>query len=76
MWGARGFFRRQLRHRVPNKQHSQQDIRARAHVRGLVEQNAAGAQWAIPTGIERGISVLDRIPVSIETRGGTSSTNL
>ena len=43
---------------------------------GLVEQNAAGAQWAIPTGMERGISVLDRIPVSIETRGGTSSTNL
>ena len=43
---------------------------------GLVEQNAAGAQWAIPTGIERGISVLDRIPVSIETRGLTSSTNL
>ena len=43
---------------------------------GLVEQNAAGAQWATPTGIERGISALDRIPVSIETRGGTSSTNL
>ena len=30
-------------------------------LRGLVELNAAGAQWAIPTGIERGISVLDRI---------------
>ena len=45
-------------------------------IQGLVEQNAAGAQWAIPTGIERGISVLDRIPVSIETRGHTSSTNL
>jgi hypothetical protein len=28
---------------------------------GLVELNAAGAQWAIPTGIERGISVLNRI---------------
>ena len=43
---------------------------------GLVEQNAAGAQWAIPTGTERGISVLNRIPVSVEARGGTSSTNL
>ena len=41
---------------------------------GQVELNAAGAQWAIPTGIERGISVLDRIPVSVKTRGGTSSS--
>ena len=46
--------------------------------RGLVELNAAGAQWAIPTGIERGISALGRIPVSVktETDGSKNSISL
>ena len=45
---------------------------------GLVELNAAGAQWAIPTGIERGISALGRIPVSVktETDGSKNSISL